>query len=699
MMSEYKIWAHRGASAVMPENTLPAFETAVKMHADGIELDIQLTLDGEIVVCHDETLERTSNGKGFLKDHTLAQLKELDFSKAHPEHGPVQIPTMKEVIDLIRPTDLSINIELKTGAFDYEGIEEKIVRMVHEEGMQDRVIYSSFNHYSVLKIREIDPQAKIAFLAMDGPIDFVNYAKSHGVDAIHPWFVNLRYPGLIEDAVKAGIEINVWTVNTRQEVAFAMQKGVHALITNDPDTTREYMQKELEFRNYRKYIDTEVRPWLDTCTQDGYFRSHDGLKLHYIKAVHPQEKASIVMVHGFCEFFGKYHETAYRFYQDGYSIYFLELRGYGKSEREIPYEDQRVYVSSFDSYVADLDAFLKKVVLLEPGAEKLMLFSHSMGGAVAAMYLERFPDVFTCAVLSSPMLMVNYGRVPDAAVGAIALGRRVIDIDMRYAPGQKGFAYEYDFEHSSCLSEPRYRYQFEQRCADRDYQTWGGTVGWAGAAWEAVRELQRDAAKVKTPILICQAGKDTMVRAEGQMEFYEKAASVTMVKYPDSKHELFNGPQETIDKYFHDVLLYLDIYARRSGMKTVKAAAAVIEKDGMVLAVQRSSGEFKDGWEFPGGKIEAGEKPEETLVREIREELKADIEVTDYVDTVFCVYPHFRLVLYCAKAKLLSGDIELVEAQDCRWLRYDQLGSVNWLPADRLLAAELGNGRSAEDGK
>ena len=113
-MKNILVWAHRGASGVMPENTLPAFEKAVELGADGVELDIQMTADGEIVVIHDEMVDRTSDGKGWVKDYTLEQLQKLDVSYGHKELGHVSIPTMREVFELLKPTDLTINIELKT---------------------------------------------------------------------------------------------------------------------------------------------------------------------------------------------------------------------------------------------------------------------------------------------------------------------------------------------------------------------------------------------------------------------------------------------------------------------------------------------------------------------------------------------------------------------------------------------------------
>ena len=170
-MKNILVWAHRGASGIMPENTLPAFAKAVELGADGVELDIQMSADGEIVVIHDEMVDRTSDGKGWVKDFTLEQLRQLDVSYGHKELGHVCIPTMREVFELLKPTELTINIELKTGILDYPGMEEKILILTREYGFEDRVIYSSFNHYSILKIQKLDPSAKTAFLYADGPID------------------------------------------------------------------------------------------------------------------------------------------------------------------------------------------------------------------------------------------------------------------------------------------------------------------------------------------------------------------------------------------------------------------------------------------------------------------------------------------------------------------------------------------------
>ena len=229
------IWGHRGASGHAPENTLPAFQMAADMGADGVELDVQLTRDGVLAVCHDETIDRTSSGAGWLKDFTFDELRSLDFSNGNAAYEDVKIPTMEEVFYLLAPTGLTINIELKTGIIFYENIEEKILDLTKKMGWEDRVIYSSFNHYSVRKIKELDPGAKVGLLYGDGPIDMPGYGRRLGADALHPAFYNLQYPDYMEDCRRYGLDVSGWTVNSTADLMQCREYGVNAVITNYPD--------------------------------------------------------------------------------------------------------------------------------------------------------------------------------------------------------------------------------------------------------------------------------------------------------------------------------------------------------------------------------------------------------------------------------------------------------------------------------
>ncbi len=248
---QVQIWAHRGASGYAPENTLEAFQLAYEMGADGIELDVQLTSDRQIVVLHDETVNRTSDGTGYVADLTLKRLKELHFNKMHPEYEKAAIPTLQEVLALVKPTPMIVNIELKTGVNFYEGIEEAVLKLVQDMGMEDRVIYSSFNHYSIIRIKRLKPDAKCAFLYCDGIHKVAEYAKTYGIEALHPSLNNMQYLQLIEQCKDMNIKIHVWTVNEEKDIQQMLDIGVDAIITNYPDRAYEVIHKKM-LREYAK---------------------------------------------------------------------------------------------------------------------------------------------------------------------------------------------------------------------------------------------------------------------------------------------------------------------------------------------------------------------------------------------------------------------------------------------------------------
>ena len=126
-----QVFAHRGYSAKYPENTMAAFKAALKFNVDGIELDVHETKDGALVVIHDEKVNRTTNGKGYVKDYTLKQIKELDAgSWFNKNFKGEKIPTLKEVLQLVKPTGKIVNIELKSNIIPYDGMDLKVVELI-----------------------------------------------------------------------------------------------------------------------------------------------------------------------------------------------------------------------------------------------------------------------------------------------------------------------------------------------------------------------------------------------------------------------------------------------------------------------------------------------------------------------------------------------------------------------------------------
>ena len=236
-MHKIEVWAHRGASGYAPENTLEAFALAIEQGADGVELDVHLSADGQAVVIHDETVDRTSDGSGRVADLTLAALKALNVHKPKPRHAPVcRIPTLEEALQLLAPTGLCLNIELKNNIEPYPGLEEKCVELVRRAHMEGRVWFSSFNHQSLARIKAIDGSLRCGALYRHAPHDPRAYAQELGIDALHPYHGALHGGEAFVAACHAdGLRVHAWTVNAVRTVRAMARDGVDAVITNDPD--------------------------------------------------------------------------------------------------------------------------------------------------------------------------------------------------------------------------------------------------------------------------------------------------------------------------------------------------------------------------------------------------------------------------------------------------------------------------------
>lgn len=232
-----QIFAHRGFSGYYPENTMLAFQkVAEETVADGIELDIQLTKDGEIVIMHDEMLDRTTNGSRWLKDHTLEELKMLSVGVNVKGFFPRQtIPTLREYFTWLKTTKLITNIELKTSYFEYEGIEEKLIAMVKEFGLEDQIWYSSFNHYTVARIKKLMPEAKCGLLTDTWLMNIGEYAASQGAASVNARTYFCAKEGVAADLHAHNIALQAWTPNDAEMMQELVDAGVDVLITNYPD--------------------------------------------------------------------------------------------------------------------------------------------------------------------------------------------------------------------------------------------------------------------------------------------------------------------------------------------------------------------------------------------------------------------------------------------------------------------------------
>ncbi len=228
-------YAHRGFSGSYPENTILAFEKALEAGCEGIELDVQRTKDGELVIIHDEAIDRTSDRSGLVKDMTYEELTKADFSyRYRGQCGFQKIPTLREYFALVQTWDIITNIELKTGVYEYLGIEQQVYDLIREYHLEEKVIISSFNHHSILRMKAIAPQLRCGFLSETWILDVGSYVASHCVEAYHPQFHMLTAEETA-DLKAHGVEINTWTVNEETDIRNMIDIGVDGIISNHPD--------------------------------------------------------------------------------------------------------------------------------------------------------------------------------------------------------------------------------------------------------------------------------------------------------------------------------------------------------------------------------------------------------------------------------------------------------------------------------
>lgn len=309
--------------------------------------------------------------------------------------------------------------------------------------------------------------------------------------------------------------------------------------------------------DFRDIIDNRIEPWIDNNFTKSKFTSYDGTKLAYYYYINPDEKASIVMCHGMGEFFPKYYELAYYFYNMGYSVFFIEHRGFGFSDRAVEQLDH-IYVKSYSEYVDDFNEYMKQVVTKRAKTDNYILFAHSMGGCIATLFLEKYPEYFKTAILSSPMHKMNLGKFKPWQVKLICSLSVAFGKGNDVVPGQKEFDGVNVWEKSSSMSKARYDYQFDKRLSVPEYTTCAGTHAWTKASLKAANECLDNAGSIKIPVLLCEAGRDTLVDNDGHTTFVATTDNTTLKAFPESKHELFNATKEIREEYFNVVFDYID---------------------------------------------------------------------------------------------------------------------------------------------
>jgi glycerophosphoryl diester phosphodiesterase len=237
------ILAHRGASANAPENTMAAFELALEQGAHGFELDAKLSADGEVVVIHDPSVERTTNGQGRVSQLNLTDLRELDAGSFFSDQFKGEkIPTLAEVFETLGERAI-INVELTNYKTPRDGLADKVCELVQRFGLQDSVLFSSFLPSNLKRTRSLLPDARCGLLALGGWIGW--WARSFGFNfgdyqVLHPALPDTT-PQQVARVHRLKRYINVWTVNAAEDMRRLIDWGVDGIITDDSKLAMEVL--------------------------------------------------------------------------------------------------------------------------------------------------------------------------------------------------------------------------------------------------------------------------------------------------------------------------------------------------------------------------------------------------------------------------------------------------------------------------
>ena len=299
------------------------------------------------------------------------------------------------------------------------------------------------------------------------------------------------------------------------------------------------------------------------------------VKIHYETYFLPSEKsrATIFMLHGFTGFTGKFYEVIYYFLKQNYSVVALDFRGHGYSYREL--DDghfAKTYIENFDSFISDTMAVYEKVVAphIEKSSveksqgrkSKVILYSHSMGGGVAARLIEEFPDTFDAAILSCPMLGMITAGLPNWLIKILCRIQMKKNDGTDYIIGTHDFDYSGEFK-MNCgpsVSFNRYAYYNELRKVDKHYFSKYATYRFIYEAINGGKKAAKPAnvRKVACPTLLFQAEIDKYVKAKEQNDFARYAKNCTFVKMEECEHELFSSHNDKLEKYYYEIFSFCD---------------------------------------------------------------------------------------------------------------------------------------------
>lgn len=310
------------------------------------------------------------------------------------------------------------------------------------------------------------------------------------------------------------------------------------------------------------YADTmrgQVEPFLASVRKEGFFEARDGLRIHYEMMLHPQAEAAFVISHGFTESAEKFREVAYRCYVQGYSVFAIDHRGHGQSDRHVQAE-HLTHVNDFADYVDDFERFVDQIVAPNCAGKPKYLFGHSMGGAIAALTLIRRPGCFDRAILNAPMIQAKTGRVPLHVAQVVTRAMCAIGMGKMLMPGfAKQFAPDEKFETSCSACRERFDYYLAKRVVTPHLRNTSPTVGWVMNAMQVPDVLldPQNAGAIGCPVLLLQAETDNSVENSAEDRFVAMLPKGRLVRIVGSRHEIFMSTDAVLDVYYRTLFGFL----------------------------------------------------------------------------------------------------------------------------------------------
>lgn len=312
--------------------------------------------------------------------------------------------------------------------------------------------------------------------------------------------------------------------------------------------------------DYARTMREQVEPFLAGIRQEGFFEAKDGLHIHYEMMLHPESRGGIVISHGYTESAEKFRELAYRCYVRGWSVFAIDHRGHGRSDRLVSPEFL-THVDNFADYVEDFERFIDQVVEPNNAGRPKVLFGHSMGGAIAALALIRRPKAYHRAVLNAPMIAINTGHIPvqvcrllSGALCALGRGRKLMPTFAKaYNPNE-------NFDTSCSANRERFDYYQSKRRSTPHLQNTSPTASWVKTSLDVTDVLldPANAGAIGCPVLLLQAENDDTVDNGAQQQFINLVPQGRLAQIPGSKHEIFMSGDDALNVYYEKLFGFLE---------------------------------------------------------------------------------------------------------------------------------------------